>query len=48
MAGVRLPVEPGLLTTPPRASLATLAASWVPLVQSSVGGRASPGTWRTT
>jgi uncharacterized membrane protein YgaE (UPF0421/DUF939 family) len=36
MAGVRLPLEPGLLTTPPRASLAALAASWVPLVQSSV------------
>jgi uncharacterized membrane protein YgaE (UPF0421/DUF939 family) len=36
MAGVRLPPEPGLLTTPPRTSLAALAASWVPLVQSSV------------
>jgi uncharacterized membrane protein YgaE (UPF0421/DUF939 family) len=40
MAGVQ-PVEYGLLTTPPRASLATLAASWVTLTQSSLAAGVS-------
>ena len=40
MAGVQ-PVEYGLLTTPPRASFATLAASWVTLTQSSLAAGAS-------
>jgi uncharacterized membrane protein YgaE (UPF0421/DUF939 family) len=40
MAGVQ-PVEYGLLTTPPRASFATLAASWVTLTQSSVAAGVS-------